>query len=463
MTPTKLHIIGAGLAGSEAAWQASGLGIDVTLYEMRPKRTTNAHQGADFAELVCSNSFRSDDHEYNAVGLLHAEMRLGNSLIMRLADVHKVPAGGALAVDREGFARGVTQNLEENPRIKIIRDEVTSFEDIWQNDPDAIILVATGPLTSDALSAEIAKKTGQEFLSFFDAIAPIVMTESIDMSKAWRQSRYDKQGPGGQADAYINCPMSEQDYHGFVTALREGPKTEFKEWEHVPYFNGCLPIEVMAERGVETLRFGPLKPVGLTNPHAPLQKPYAVIQLRQDNALGTLYNMVGFQTKLKYGAQAEIFRTIPGLEQAQFARMGGLHRNTFIKSPYLLNEDLSFKGDRRLYFTGQMTGVEGYVESAALGLIAGRMIAHRLNGGDISPPPPESALGALIVHLTDTTNAKDFQPMNINYGLLPPLEAPKKDENGQTIPPKDRGRAKKRLMSLRAIKAAKTWFEHIGQ
>lgn len=450
-----IHIIGAGLAGSEAAWQAANAGATVVLHEMRPHKSTPAHQTDGLAELVCSNSFRSDDWEFNAVGLLHAEMRLCNSLIMACADAHQVPAGGALAVDRDGFSQAVTNALETHPNITICREEVTSVREKlseWNQ-----VIIASGPLTSQALSDDILALTGEGQLSFFDAIAPIIHFDSIDMSKAWRQSRYDKEGPSGEVDAYINCAMNEAQYLAFVEALRDGPKAEFKDWENVPYFDGCLPIEVMAERGVETLRFGPMKPVGLTNPHTPDERPYAVVQLRQDNALGTLFNMVGFQTKLKHGAQAEIFRTIPGLENAQFARLGGLHRNTFIQSPKLLDSALRLKSTPRVRFAGQMTGVEGYVESAAIGLLAGRFAAADTLGSTISPPPTDTALAALIRHLTDITSAH-FQPMNINYGLLPPLEAPRRDEHGQKIPTKDRGRAKKRLMSMRAIKACKDWL-----
>lgn len=456
-------IIGGGLAGSEAAWQAANSGIKVTLYEMRPQQMTKAHQGQDLAELVCSNSFRSDDAYYNAVGLLHEEMRRADSLIMACAQKHQVPAGGALAVDREGFAKAVTAALEAHEFIDIIRTEVSNIEILVQENPQSLILIATGPLTSQALSDSIGRVTGSEFLSFFDAIAPIVTLDSINMDKAWRQSRYDKEGPGGEAKAYINCPLDQNQYENFVQALLDGPKTEFKEWENVPYFDGCLPIEIMAQRGKETLRFGPMKPVGLTNPHKPDEKAYAVVQLRQDNALGSLFNMVGFQTKLKHGAQAEIFRMIPGLEEASFARLGGLHRNTFIRSPELLDQQLRLKSCPQLRFAGQMTGVEGYVESAALGLIAGKMMAFEARGLSLSPPPITTALGALIGHVTDTTSGKHYQPMNITYGLLPPMEAPKRDSHGKKLPPPERGRAKKRLMSERALDDIAPWLRDYKQ
>src|SRR5580704_8211120 len=415
-----IHIIGGGLAGSEAAWQAAGAGAQVVLHEMRPLRGTDAHQGDQLAELVCSNSFRADDWEANEVGLLHAEMRQLGSLILACADAHQTPAGGALAVDREGYARAVTRAIEAHPRISLERGEVAGPPPAdWGS-----VIVATGPLTSSALAAAIGQLTGEAELSFFDAIAPIVHAETIDTDVAWRQSRYDKAGPGGDAAAYINCPMDRGQYEAFVDALLAGPKSEFKDWEHVPYFDGCLPIEVMAERGRETLRFGPMKPVGLTNPHRPDERAYAIVQLRQDNALGTLWNMVGFQTKLKHGAQTEIFRTIPGLEKAVFARLGGLHRNTFINSPKLLDGQLRLKADPRLRFAGQITGVEGYVESAAIGLIAGRLAAAEQLGRSLSPPPASTALGALAAHITGGHLAHgpgSFQPMNINYGLLPQI------------------------------------------
>jgi methylenetetrahydrofolate--tRNA-(uracil-5-)-methyltransferase len=456
MSIDPIHIVGGGLAGSEAAWQAAEAGVPVILHEMRPVRGTEAHQTEGLAELVCSNSFRSDDWEHNAVGLLHAEMRRCHSIILSSADVHQVPAGGALAVDREGFSAAVTARLEAHPLITIRREEVEGLPPAdWDN-----VIVATGPLTTPALSQAILDLTGEGQLSFFDAIAPIVHTDSINMDIAWRQSRYDKEGPGGDKAAYINCPMNKEQYEAFIQALLDGPKTEFKEWENVPYFDGCLPIEVMAERGHETLRWGPLKPVGLTNPRDPLVKAHAIIQLRQDNALGTLYNMVGFQTKLKHGVQADVFRMIPGLENAQFARLGGLHRNTFINSPRLLDTALRLKAQPRLRFAGQVTGVEGYVESAAIGLLAGRFAAAQALGQELAPPPPTTALGALIDHITGGhLEGGAFQPMNINYGLLPPMEPPKIDHEGKKLPLKERGRAKKRLMSVRALADLETWLQ----
>jgi methylenetetrahydrofolate--tRNA-(uracil-5-)-methyltransferase len=387
IAPETVHVVGGGLAGSEAAWQVAQSGVPVVLHEMRPVRGTAAHQGEGLAELVCSNSFRSDDWAYNAVGLLHAEMRRMDSLIMACADANQVPAGGALAVDREAFSAAVTARLEQHPLIAIEREEIAGLPpQDWSS-----VILATGPLTSPALSEAILGLTGEGALSFFDAIAPIIHAESIDMSVAWRQSRYDKEGPGGDAAAYINCPMDRAQYEAFIQALLDGPKAEFKDWEHVPYFDGCLPIEVMAERGPETLRHGPMKPMGLTNPRDPAVKSYAVVQLRQDNALGTLFNMVGFQTKLKHAAQVEVFRTIPGLETAEFARLGGLHRNTFINAPRLLDHYLRLKADPRLRFAGQVTGVEGYVESAAVGLLAGRFAAAERRGATLTPPPTSPA------------------------------------------------------------------------
>ncbi len=440
-----LHIIGGGLAGSEAAWQAAEAGLDVTLHEMRPVRGTFAHQGDGLAELVCSNSFRSDDAMNNAVGLLHEEMRRAGSLIMRMADRHKLPAGGALAVDREPFSQSVTAALDAHPRVTIARAEVTSLPTAdWGQ-----VIVATGPLTSESLSASIANGAGQDHLAFFDAIAPIVHRESIDFEIAWFQSRYDKKGPGGGDADYINLPLNEEQYRGFVAALLAGEKTDFKEWEKsTPYFEACLPIEVMAERGEETLSFGPMKPVGLQDPRSAM-RPYAVVQLRQDNALGTLWNMVGFQTKLKHGEQARIFRTIPGLEKAEFARLGGLHRNTFINSPRLLDAQLRLKSHPHLRFAGQITGVEGYVESAAIGLLAGRFAAAEANGEALSPPPATTAFGALLAHITGGADAKTFQPMNVNFGLFPPL-AP-----GKKIKGKDR----KQAMSERALENLSGWLE----
>ncbi|WP_421729306.1 methylenetetrahydrofolate--tRNA-(uracil(54)-C(5))-methyltransferase (FADH(2)-oxidizing) TrmFO [Brevundimonas sp.] len=451
-----IHVIGGGLAGSEAAWQIANAGVPVIVHEMRgvPGVKTDAHHTDGLAELVCSNSFRSDDWEHNAVGLLHQEMRELGSIIMASAHDHQVPAGGALAVDRDGFSQSVTAKLEAHPLITICREEIAGLPpEEWDN-----VIVATGPLTSPALAEAILKLTGEESLSFFDAIAPIVHADSIDFDIAWRQSRYDKEGPGGDAAAYVNCPMNKAEYEAFIDALIDGPKAEFKEWENVPYFDGCLPIEVMAERGRETLRHGPMKPVGLTNPRDPLVKSYAIVQLRQDNALGTLFNIVGFQTKLKHGAQAETFRMIPGLQNAQFARLGGLHRNTYLNSPHLLDRQLRMKSMPRLRFAGQVTGVEGYVESAATGLLAGRLAAAERLGKSLDAPEAHTAIGALVEHITGghLTGSK-FQPMNINYGLLPPLETPKVDEDGKKIPLKERGRAKKRLMSIRAIESLKAW------
>ncbi|MEM9989127.1 MAG: methylenetetrahydrofolate--tRNA-(uracil(54)-C(5))-methyltransferase (FADH(2)-oxidizing) TrmFO [Pseudomonadota bacterium] len=453
---TDITIIGGGLAGSEAAWQAAEAGQHVTLYEMRPVRMTEAHETEGLAELVCSNSFRSDDATTNAVGLLHEEMRRANSIILRCADAHQVPAGGALAVDRVGFSAAVTKALEDHPRITIKREEITALPA-----PGTNAIIATGPLTSGALAAEIKTITGEEELAFFDAIAPILYRESINFDKAWFQSRYDKPGPGGTGKDYINLPLSEQQYNDFLDALISGEKTEFKEWEkNTPYFEGCLPVEVMAERGRETLRFGPLKPVGLTNPHQPDVKPHAVVQLRQDNALGTLYNMVGFQTKLKYGAQADIFRMIPGLEEAQFARLGGIHRNTFLNSPKLLDQDLSVKTRPGLRFAGQITGVEGYLESAAIGLLTGRFAACEAMGQDLSLPPRTTALGALHYHITEghvDGGKGSFQPMNVNFGLFPEMTAPSRDAEGNRLRGKEKGRAKKRLMTARALDDLAAW------
>ena len=420
----EVHVIGGGLAGSEAAWQLARSGVRTVLHEMRPDRQTEAHQTGTFAELVCSNSFRSDEWETNAVGLLHEEMRRASSLIMAAADASKLPAGGALAVDRDGFAADVTRALEAEPLIGIARSEIAGLPPAgWSS-----VIVATGPLTSPALARAIQALTGEAELAFFDAIAPIVHHESIDMEVCWRQSRYDKTGPGGGNADYINCPLDKAQYEAFIAALLAAEKTAFKDFEATPYFEGCLPIEVMAERGIDTLRYGPMKPVGLTNPHLPGVKPHAVVQLRQDNALGTLWNMVGFQTKLKHGEQARVFRLIPGLENAEFARLGGLHRNTFLNSPKLLDASLRLRADKRLRFAGQITGVEGYVESAAIGLIAGRFAAAEMLGLAVSPPPPTTALGALLAHITGghlsadgEAGARSFQPMNINFGLLPPI------------------------------------------
>jgi methylenetetrahydrofolate--tRNA-(uracil-5-)-methyltransferase len=413
-----IHVVGGGLAGSEATWQIAKAGCAVVLHEMRPQRKTDAHQTDGLAELVCSNSFRSDDWESNAVGLLHEEMRRCGSLVMQAADKAKVPAGGALAVDRDLFSDEVTRALEALPNVTIQREEVAGLPPAeWES-----VILATGPLTSPALAAAIREATDEGYLSFFDAIAPIVHKDSINFSRAWFQSRYDKVGPGGTGKDYINCPMDKEQYEAFIQALLDGEKTEFKEWEKdTPYFEGCLPIEVMAERGPETLRFGPMKPVGLTDPHTG-KRPYAVVQLRQDNKLGTLYNLVGFQTKLKYGAQAQVFRTIPGLEEAEFARLGGIHRNTFINSPKLLDGLCRLKIDPRIRFAGQVTGVEGYVESAAIGLLTGRFAAAEVLGEEPAIPPVTTALGALLNHITGGAESETFQPMNVNFGLFPPLE-----------------------------------------
>ena len=413
----KLHIIGGGMAGSEAAWQAAQMGVPVVLHEMRPQVATFAHRTGDFAEMVCSNSFRSDDDERNAVGLLHWEMRAAKGLIMEMATRHRLPAGGALAVDRDPFAASVTEHLRTHPLIETVAGEITDLP------RDGQWIIATGPLTSGALAESIRAVTGAESLAFFDAIAPIVYAESIDMSVAWRQSRYDKGETEEERTAYINCPMTREDYEGFVDAMLAADKAVFHEGETAGYFDGCLPVEVMAERGRETLRFGPMKPVGLTNPHQPDKKPYAVVQLRRDNALGTLYNIVGFQTKMKHGAQVEVFRRIPGLTQASFARLGGIHRNTFLNSPTLLDNRMRLKLRPNLRFTGQVTGVEGYVESAAMGLLAGRMAAALMLGRDLAPPPSDTAMGALITHITGGAEAKTFQPMNVNFGLFPPIDA----------------------------------------
>ena len=418
MATAPIHIIGGGLAGSEAAWQIARRGVPVVLHEMRPVRPTEAHQTDRLAELVCSNSFRSDDHAYNAVGLLHHEMRQSGSLIMQAADAHQVPAGGALAVDRDGFAAAVTAALAEHPLVTIQRDEWTHLPE-----PDTMdqVIVATGPLTSAPLAESIRALTGHDSLSFFDAIAPIVHRDSIDMSKAWMQSRYDKVGPGGTGSDYINCAMDKAQYEAFIHELIVSPKTDFKEWEKdTPYFEGCLPIEVMASRGVDTLRYGPMKPVGLTSPHMS-QRPYAVVQLRQDNALGTLYNLFGFKTKLKYAEQTRVFRMIPGLENAEFARLGGLHRNTFINSPLVLDERLRLKARPSVRFAGQVTGVEGYIESAAIGLLAGLFAASDRTGDAVPPPPRTTALGALLAHITGDAAAETFQPMNVNFGIFPPI------------------------------------------
>ena len=413
---TPIHIIGGGMAGSEAAWQAVNLGVPVVIHEMRPRVGTFAHQTGHLAEMVCSNSFRSDDDEQNAVGLLHWEMRQAGGLIMSMADRHRLPAGGALAVDREPFAADVTAHLRAHPLVTVSEEEVTALPDTGP------AIIATGPLTSGPLAQAIADEAGQDSLAFFDAIAPIIHADSIDMSKAWMQSRYDKGETEEERTAYLNCPMDKPTYEAFIDALLAAEKTAFKEGETAGYFDGCLPIEVMAERGRETLRFGPMKPVGLTNPHAPHVKPYAVVQLRRDNKLGTLFNIVGFQTKMKYGAQTSVFRMIPGLENARFARLGGIHRNTFINSPTLLDDQMRLRSRPHIRFAGQITGVEGYVESAAMGLLAGRLAAAEILGQTLPPVPQDTAMGALIHHITGGAEARTFQPMNVNFGLFPPID-----------------------------------------
>jgi methylenetetrahydrofolate--tRNA-(uracil-5-)-methyltransferase len=447
-----IHIIGGGLAGSEAAFQAAEAGAQVILHEMRPVRPTFAHQTEGLAELVCSNSFRSDDWQNNAVGLLHEEMRRAGSLIMAAADAHKLPAGGALAVDRHGFSGAVTAALEAHANITIRREEIT----VLPPPEDGLCIVATGPLTSEALAGAILEATGEDALAFFDAIAPIVHRDSIDFEIAWMQSRYDKKGPGGGDADYINLPLDETQYKDFVAALLAGEKSDFKEWEKsTPYFEACLPIEVMAERGEETLRFGPMKPVGLADPRKGV-RPHAVVQLRQDNALGTLWNMVGFQTKLRHGEQSRIFRTIPGLGHAEFARLGGLHRNTFINSPRLLDGDLRLKSRPHLRFAGQVTGVEGYVESAAIGLLAGRFAAAERKGLASAPPPPTTAFGALLSHITGGADARTFQPMNVNFGLFPDLAPEISSRTGKPV--RVKGKDRKQLMAERALQALDAWL-----
>ena len=469
-------MVGAGLAGSEAAWQIARRGVPVILHEMRPVSGTPVHKTGDAAELVCSNSFRSDDALHNAVGLLHEEMRRLDSLIMRMGDAHKLPAGGALAVDRDGFSAGVTQALESHPLVSIARGEIAGLPPAeWGS-----TIIATGPLTSNALADAIRRVTGEGELAFFDAIAPIVHHESIDMGIAWRQSRYDKVGPGGTGADYLNCPMNREQYDAFIDALLAAPKTEFREFEAAtPYFDGCLPIEVMAERGRETLRHGPMKPVGLTNPRDPTVKPYAIVQLRQDNALGTLFNMVGFQTKLRHGEQTRVFRMIPGLENAEFARLGGLHRNTYLNSPKLLDARLRLKALPRLRFAGQITGCEGYVESAAIGLLAGRFAAAEELGETLVAPPQTTAMGALLAHITgghllgeasdeaaeeasvttDTISGKpnSFQPMNVNFGLFPPITEPLRGEVGERLRGSAKSVARKRALTARALRDLSAW------
>jgi methylenetetrahydrofolate--tRNA-(uracil-5-)-methyltransferase len=442
-----IHIIGGGLAGCEAAWQIARTGLAVVLHEMRPHRTTPAHSGSGLAELVCSNSLRSDDADYNAVGLLHEEMRRCDSLILAMADANRVPAGGALAVDRDLFSAAVEAALAALPNLTVIREELPGLP---PEDWDSVI-IATGPLTSQPLAEAIRGVTGEDGLAFFDAIAPIVTKESIDFSKAWYQSRYDK----GEGSDYINCPLTREQYELFLDTLLAAETVDFHQWEKdTPYFEGCLPIEVMAERGRQTLTFGPMKPVGLTNPHGP--KPYAVIQLRQDNALGSLYNMVGFQTKLRHGEQARVFRMIPGLENAEFARLGGLHRNTFVNGPRVLDPTLRLKSAPRLRLAGQITGCEGYVESAAIGLLAGRFAAAERQGRDLPAPPLTTALGALLGHVTGLAEAETYQPMNINFGLFPP--PPERDENGRRV----KGRERKKLYSVRGRIDLTGWLEAVS-
>jgi methylenetetrahydrofolate--tRNA-(uracil-5-)-methyltransferase len=445
-----IHIIGGGLAGCEAAWQVASAGVPVILHEMRPVRGTEAHKTDGLAELVCSNSFRSDDAEYNAVGLLHEEMRRAGSLILAAGDRRKVPAGSALAVDRDAFSADITAILTGHPLITIERGEVTGLPPAeWGQ-----TIIATGPLTSGALAEAIRAETGEESLAFFDAIAPIVHKDSIDFSVAWMQSRYNKEGPAGTGADYINCPLDRAQYEAFIAALVAGEKTEFKDWEKdTPYFEGCLPIEVMAERGVQTLRYGPMKGVGLDDPRTG-RWPYAVVQLRQDNALGTLYNIVGFQTKLKHAAQVKIFRTIPGLEQAEFARLGGIHRNIFLNSPRVLDGTLRLKSRSHIRFAGQVTGCEGYVESAAVGLLAGRFALAEREGTIPAPPPLTTAMGALLAHITGGANADSFQPMNVNFGLFPPLDAVARESG-------PKGRERKRVYTARALADLDGWLGRV--
>ncbi|MBS0385186.1 MAG: methylenetetrahydrofolate--tRNA-(uracil(54)-C(5))-methyltransferase (FADH(2)-oxidizing) TrmFO [Proteobacteria bacterium] len=484
-----VHVVGGGLAGSEAAWALANAGVPVALHEMRPVRMTDAHKTEAFAELVCSNSFRSDDWTGNVVGLLHAELRRCGSLVMACGDAAQVPAGSALAVDREVFSDAVTKALTAHPLIEVRREEIRSIDQLLshsgraERDPEPrgddgndtlgfgstalracarndSVIFCTGPLTSAALADSIRNATGEDSLAFFDAIAPIVHADSIDFDIAWRQSRYDKEGRGGDKAAYVNCPMDQAQYEAFIAALNAAPKTEFKDWEKsTPYFEGCLPIEVMAERGPDTLRFGPMKPVGLADPRSG-KRPYAVVQLRQDNKLGTLFNMVGFQTKLRYGAQEEIFRMIPGLRDARFARLGGIHRNTFLNSPKLLDETLRLRAEPRIRFAGQVTGVEGYVESAAMGLLAGRFAAAERLGRAPAPPPQTTALGALIAHITGGHIGPKgaFQPMNINFGLFPEIAAPTHTADGRKLKGEERSRAKKRALADRALSDLDAWL-----
>jgi methylenetetrahydrofolate--tRNA-(uracil-5-)-methyltransferase len=459
-SPTPVHVVGGGLAGSEAAWQIARQGVSVVLHEMRPVRATPVHRTDALAELVCSNSFRADDPATSAIGILHREMRALDSLVLGAADKHKLPAGGALAVDRAGFAAEVTAALSAHPLVEICREEIGGLPPAeWDN-----VIIATGPLTSPPLADAIRTLTGETDLAFYDAIAPVVHRETIDMGKAWFQSRYDKAGPAGTGADYINCPLTKDQYEAFIDALLGGEKTEFKSFEDTPYFDGCLPIEIMAERGRETLRHGPMKPFGLTNPHAPTIKAYAVVQLRQDNALGTLYNMVGFQTKLKHAAQVEVFRMIPGLEGASFARLGGLHRNTFLNAPKVLDSTLRLRADPRLRFAGQITCCEGYVESAAIGLVVGRMAAAERRGETFAPLPPTTALGALLNHITAghvtviDAGPSSFQPMNVNFGLFPPLSGGLTAKEGKRLRGAEKAAAKKAALSARAEADLTAWL-----
>ena len=457
MTQKPIHVIGGGMAGTEATWQIISQGIPVVLHEMRPVRKTDAHQTDGLAELVCSNSFRSDDHEFNAVGLIHDEMRRCNSIIMSAAEKAKVPAGSALAVDREIFSREITEILENHPLVTIDRNEVEGLppED-WEN-----VIIATGPLTSPSLSQAVLTLADEEALSFFDAIAPIVHKDSINFDIAWMQSRYDKIGPDGDGKDYINCPFyKREDYEAFIQAMIDAEKTEFKEWEKdTPYFEACLPVEIMAERGIETLRFGPMKPVGLQDPRTE-EKPYAVVQLRQDNKLGTLYNFVGFQTKMKYGEQSRVFKTIPGLENAEFARLGGIHRNTFLNSPKILDNQLRLKVQPRIRFAGQITGCEGYVESASIGLIVGRLALAEYKGITMELPPLTTAMGALLNHITTGADSKSFQPMNVNFGLFPAVE-PTITVNGKRK--KIKGKDRKKAYTDRAKSDFAAWLNNYPQ
>ncbi len=446
----KINVVGGGLAGCEAAYQISKLGIDVDLYEMRPGNKTEAHNTEYLAELVCSNSFRSDDKEYNAVGVLHEELRMSNSLIMKTADLNKVPAGSALAVDRDDFAKEINSIIKSNSKIKIINKEVKNLDEFR----DQIVIVSTGPLTSGHLTEYIKKKTSENSLAFYDAIAPIIYKDTINMTIAWKQSRYDK----GDGDDYINCPLSKKEYYEFIEKVKKAPKMDFKNFEDTPFFEGCMPIEEIIRRGDETLRYGPMKPIGLTNPNS-FEEPYAIVQLRQDNKSGTLFNIVGFQTKMKHSAQKEVFKTIPGLEDAEFARLGGLHRNTFIKSPILLDQYLRLKKSPNIIFAGQITGVEGYVESAAIGLISGMVAAHDFKKTDFKLPPDNTAHGALLKHITMNANPKTFQPMNINFGLMPDINFTGTIQNKKGY---IKGREKKKIQANNALNSFKKWVEEIN-